>query len=519
MRIILTSTWNPRGEDGRLVAQLQNMREIYAGIVIVLPPAPEEHILALLKEHNLPYVTCPEWSWGRYLALKTSLELEGDFIHYVDMDRLLRWVETRPEEWRRVVTSLGSQDCVVFSRSSDAYMTHPQAMIQTERISNLVTSFFLEKPMDVSAGSKAFSRQAASYLLEQTQPQRAIGTDAEWLILLKRAGFTIETVEVNGLDYESADRFQTEAADAEKQRRAAGVVDENPKQWARRVEIAHEIVQSALEAQKKIIPGKKMAETVMETTAQDHFFQFNLEEVFEVNDYLYFYSESLTDERTDAEVNSIINLLELKNPVTILDLACGYGRYTNRLAAMGHRMTGVDINPGFIDIARRDAVQRGVEVKYIQEDMRRMNFNQDFDYTLLLFTAFGYFSDEENLLVLKNIAKALKPGGQVIFDTHNRDNFLKNILPCFVTEKEGNLMIDRGTFDSLTGYWENRRIVIRNGVRRDKPFKIRLYNPNEIREWLERAGLTLEGIYGSWDGQPISPEKPRMIIIGRKPEY
>jgi SAM-dependent methyltransferase len=438
----------------------------------------------------------------------------------MDMDRLLRWMETRYEEWKQAVMALGSpQDCIVFGRSPDAYLTHPQAMLLTEKVSNLVTSYFLGKTMDVSAGAKAFSRQAASYLVENTQPIRAIGTDAEWLILLKRAGFIIDTVEVRGLDYESADRFQPQAAGAEEQRQAAEEVDGDPKQWARRVEIAHEIVQSALEAQHKIIPRKMGTDSAAEFTDPHPFVQFDLEEVFEVDDYLYFYSESLTEERTDTETNSIIRLLDLNSPSTILDLACGYGRHTNRLAELGHQMTGVDIMPGFLEIARHDAMQRGVEVNYIQEDMRRLLFHEAFDYTLLLFTAFGYFCDEENLRVLKNIANALKPGGRVIFDTHNRDNFLKNILPYYVTEKEGNLMIDRGSFDCLTGYWENRRIVIRSGIRREKPFKIRLYNPNEICDWLERAGLTVEHIYGGWDGQPISPEEPRMIIIGRKPEY
>jgi hypothetical protein len=58
----------------------------------------------------------------------------------------------------------------------------------------------------------------------------------------------------------------------------------------------------------------------------------------------------------------------------------------------------------------------------------------------------------------------------LIFDRHNRDLFLKDIIPCFVTDKKGNLMIDRISFNSLNGRMYNHRIVIRNGTRKDNLF-------------------------------------------------
>jgi 2-polyprenyl-3-methyl-5-hydroxy-6-metoxy-1,4-benzoquinol methylase len=74
--------------------------------------------------------------------------------------------------------------------------------------------------------------------------------------------------------------------------------------------------------------------------------EFDFNAVFDVEDYMYFYSEQLTDERTEAEVSALVRLLELDSPKKILDLACGYGRHTNRLAALGHTMTGIDLMPG-----------------------------------------------------------------------------------------------------------------------------------------------------------------------------
>ncbi len=243
---------------------------------------------------------------------------------------------------------------------------------------------------------------------------------------------------------------------------------------------------------------------------------FDFEAVFEPDDYLYFYEDRLTDERTNKEVEFLIKELKLDKTMKILDLACGYGRHTNRLAEKGFNVIGVDINPGFLEIAKRDAKEKGIKVEYIQEDMRKISYKEEFDRILLLFTSFGYFEDEENFKVLENIARALKPGGLFCFDTLNRDIFLKNFLPYIVVEKGNDLMIDRNTFDSITGRLYTQRIVIRNGKRKDKPFFVRLYNPTEIRDLLKRAGLSICNMYSDFDSKSFTNDSRRMVIIAKK---
>jgi SAM-dependent methyltransferase len=243
---------------------------------------------------------------------------------------------------------------------------------------------------------------------------------------------------------------------------------------------------------------------------------FDLDAVFEVDDYMYVYRDDLTDERSDAEVASLVKLLELDSSIKILDLACGFGRHANRLAALGHSVIGVDFMPGFLEIAREKAAEMGVQVDYRQGDMRQVSFVEEFDRVLLLFTTFGYFEDEENVQVLENMARALKPGGLLGFDIPNRDVVVKDLPTSDVIDKDGDLLINRLSFDVLTGRFHNRRIVIRNGVRKDKPFSIRLYNATEIRDLLNRVGLEVYKMLGG-DGQPLSASSRRMVVIARKP--
>lgn len=243
---------------------------------------------------------------------------------------------------------------------------------------------------------------------------------------------------------------------------------------------------------------------------------FDFEGVFEPDDYLYFYGDQLTEERSRKEIEFLVNELKLGRSMKILDLACGHGRHANRLAELGHSVVGVDITLRFLEIAEKDAKEKGVNVSYIHQDMREISCEEEFDRVILLFTSFGYFEDEGNLRVLENVARALKSGGLFCFDTFNRDLFLKTFLPYTVTEKGDDLMMNRIAFDATLGRLYNRRIVIRNGKRKDKPFFVRLYNPTEIRDLLKVVGLSIYKMYADFDSQPFTSESRRMVIIARK---
>ena len=78
-------------------------------------------------------------------------------------------------------------------------------------------------------------------------------------------------------------------------------------------------------------------------------------------------------------------------------------------------------------------------------------------------------------------------------------------------------MIDRNSYDYATGRWHNKRIVIRNGIRKDKPFSVRLYTYPEIKEFLNKSGFEIFKVFGDWDGELYGHDSKRMIVIAKKP--
>jgi hypothetical protein len=253
-KLTLAITWNPRGELIRFERSLLLIKEIYASIAISFPPVADPKVTDLFffgvfaSDPSIYAVKNQEWSWGRYMAIKTALNTPSDYIQYADLDRLLRWIETYPDEWRETANAVRKFDCLIIGRTENAYKTHPRALRETETISNKVASFFLGSEMDVSAGSKGFCRRAAQYIVDHCSPGHALGTDSEWPIVLHRAGFEIKYLAVEGLTWESADRYQDYAVDHQEQLQAAIAYDRNPNSWSNRVGVAEEIVRSAIEA-------------------------------------------------------------------------------------------------------------------------------------------------------------------------------------------------------------------------------------------------------------------------------
>jgi SAM-dependent methyltransferase len=241
---------------------------------------------------------------------------------------------------------------------------------------------------------------------------------------------------------------------------------------------------------------------------------FDREAAFD-EDYLYFYEELLTPERTATEVDLIWRLLELEPGLELLDLACGHGRIANPLAERGVRVTGLDATPLFLELARADAEERGVEVEFVEGDMRSLPWRGRFDRVLSWFTSFGYFGDDENRLVLAEACAALRPRGLLAVEVNHRDNLLGRYLDEVVTEREGNRMIDRHRLDLQEGRSYDERTISRDGAERTFSFSVRMLTAAELRDWMLAAGFREAFAFGE-DGEPLTLEHRRMTVVARK---
>jgi len=241
-------------------------------------------------------------------------------------------------------------------------------------------------------------------------------------------------------------------------------------------------------------------------------FRFDVEGLFD-EDYLYFYGESL-GARTKAEAELIWRLLELQPGMEVLDLACGHGRIANELAARGCVLTGLDATPLFLDLARKEAAARGLAVTYVQGDMRALPWTNRFDRVINWFTAFGYFDDAGNRQVIAQVAGALRPGGMFALEMNNHDGVIRGFQASSVHERDGDLLIDRHTYEPLTGRMITERTIVRGGRIRRVPFFVRMLTFTELRDWLTSAGFSM--VDGCDEhGDALTADSRRIITVAR----
>ena len=241
--------------------------------------------------------------------------------------------------------------------------------------------------------------------------------------------------------------------------------------------------------------------------------EFDAAAVFD-DDYLYFYDGLLTDERSDADAERIWTLAGMRQGTRLLDLACGHGRLSNRLAARGADVVGFDLTPSFLERARKDAAAANLDVEYVQGDMRHLPWTAEFDVVVNWFTAFGYFDDDTDRTILAGIHNALRPRGQFLVEMNHGPNLMRRFLPAMTYRVGDDTMVDEHTHDPIAGRIRVRRTVIRDGLVRTFEFSTRVWAFPELRDWLRAAGFSAVDVFDG-SGADLTDASPRMIVRAR----
>lgn len=203
----------------------------------------------------------------------------------------------------------------------------------------------------------------------------------------------------------------------------------------------------------------------------------------------------------------------------VLDVACGVGDLALGLAGHDFAMTGVDLAPAMIDIARRRAATAGVPVTFEVADMRRLPHAAAFDLALCFGDSLNYMLTAADFRkALTSMRRALRPGGWAIFDLltatavatyyadqayilQNSDEVYEAHENDFDAGREiGTLTVTAFVRRADGGYERIREVHHQRG-----------YVPERVQTWAEAAGFTDLTWFTDWqiaetmeddDGEP-----------------
>ena len=217
----------------------------------------------------------------------------------------------------------------------------------------------------------------------------------------------------------------------------------------------------------------------------------------------------------ESEIGWIVGHVEPPVGGRVLDAPCGFGRHAMALARRGFDVTGVDLSETELRRAKDRAAAAGLPLQLVRQDMRDMDFSGEFDLALNLFSSIGFFTDDEDRLLIDRFCTALKPGGAFVLDTRNRDFVIHDVTSGeTVRLPEGTARVENG-FDVRTSrieqdWWlePERRHLGR--------LEIRLYSAHELLRMLRPERWSRVELFGGLDGRPFVLESPRIVLVATK---
>jgi SAM-dependent methyltransferase len=230
--------------------------------------------------------------------------------------------------------------------------------------------------------------------------------------------------------------------------------------------------------------------------------------------YLALYDAFLA-ERTPVEVDQIEALLQLRPPRRILDLPCGQGRHAIELARRGYQVTGVDLSPYMLGVAKQRADAAGVQVRWLTGDMREPLRGERFDLVLNLFTSFGYFDDEaDDQKVVAAAAATVAPGGRFLLEVINGERVMGNFQEREWFTIGQTAVMERRSLDKGARRMVVERTVSSKDGDDTTVHAVRLYRGPDVEAMLKAAGFGRIDLYGDWDGAPLTSDSLRVLAVG-----
>lgn len=213
------------------------------------------------------------------------------------------------------------------------------------------------------------------------------------------------------------------------------------------------------------------------------------------------------------------------SPETLLDVGCGTGGHSIELAQRGYRVTGVDLSPSMIEIAKAKSDDLpDVCMTWLQGDARTFEAGGSYDAAIMMFAVVGYLTSNDDVIAgLRNIRRHLKPGAVFVNDfwygpsvITDRPTDRIKVIPTasgqVIRATSTRLDILSHTADVSFRLWtiEGDKVVSETA----EMHRLRYYFPQEYAFLLGQAGFEMASIsaFPTLD-QPLSDQSWNALVV------
>lgn len=208
----------------------------------------------------------------------------------------------------------------------------------------------------------------------------------------------------------------------------------------------------------------------------------------------------------------------------LLDLACGTGSVSVRLAKKGYEVIGVDLSPEMLSEAQNKAYSAGQNILFLCQDMAALDLYGTVDAAVCTLDGLCHLPNEESVqAALRKVSLFMNPGGVFLFDVNSvykHRAVLGNNTFVYDTDDvycvwQNTLLPDGVTVQMDLDFFEP---VSDAGdyVRQSERFTERAYPRETLEAMLKKAGFTVLDVFDGYSGKPAHDTSERLLFAVRK---
>ena len=235
------------------------------------------------------------------------------------------------------------------------------------------------------------------------------------------------------------------------------------------------------------------------------------------------YDRLTNDVNYQSVVDFYNQILKRENvhPRTAVDLACGTGSVAILLAEQGMKVTAVDLSEDMLTVASQKARDMDNAPMFVCQPLQELRLPRGVDLAVCALDSLDYITDPKDCAqAIKQIYKALNPGGIFIFDVNTLEKLRAMDDQVFLDEDDDVYCVWRGEFDEQTNICSyGMDIFQREGNCWHRYFEEHreyAYSQEQLTEFLKDAGFTHIEVYADRLFEAPRPEEQRIYFKARK---
>lgn len=121
-----------------------------------------------------------------------------------------------------------------------------------------------------------------------------------------------------------------------------------------------------------------------------------------------------------VETDLCLNLFKVDKNIRVLDIGCGTGNFSIKLAKMGCKVTAIDISDEMLKIAKEKAKNEGLDIEFHNMDLYNLEFEDGYFDAVFSMAAFEFVKESQK--AINEIFRVVKESGKILIGTINKDS-------------------------------------------------------------------------------------------------